>query len=227
MSKTVLFAGAAAFALIAGGASAAPSIGISGARTSAFVHVAKGAKMLWNQNSNTNGSRVDSQNYTSGTLSGFDDQGADDFVVPKKQEWTVTEIDVSGTYFQGYGPATSENVIFYSNNSGVPGKAVKGGTFTGLNGTDSSGSFAISLGKKGVKLKSGTYWVSVIANCSYHGGCGEWGWDENATVTGYEAQWRNPGGDWGVCPTWDTLASCTSSSADFAFDLQGKSTKKK
>jgi len=229
MSKTVLLAAAAAFALTAGGASAAqrPAIGAHGNTPVGVFHVAKGAKMLYNQNSGTNGEGVVSQNFTSGSFSPtYNAAGADDFVVPKKATWTVTEVDVSGLYFNGYGPATSENVTFYANSNNLPGKAVKGGTFTNLKGKDSSGSFTISLGKKGVKLKSGTYWVSVVANCSFEGGCGEWGWDETTAIHGNNAVWQNPDGGFGVgCTTWTEVGTCIGYNGDFAFDLQGKAKK--
>lgn len=230
MSKTALLAAAAALALTAGGASAAPSIGVAHGKISNVVHIAKGAKMLYNQNSGATGQLIDSQNFTSGTFSPtYNDSGADDFVVPKKTTWTVTEVDVTGGYFQGYGPAASENVIFYADAKGMPGSAVKGGTFNGIVGKDSSGSFAISLGK-GVKLKTGTYWVAVVANKAYDGGAnGEWGWGETGSTKGNPGMWQNPGGGFGVCPTWGTIPECISGApaGDYAFDLQGTAKKKK
>lgn len=230
MNKTVLLAAAAALALTAGGASAAqhPAIGVSGAKIMPVIHATK-TKMLYNQNSNTNGEGIVSQNFTSGSFSPtYNASGADDFVVPKKQTWKISEVDVSGLYFNGYGPASSENVIFYADNGGMPGNAVKNGTFTDIVGTDNSGSFSISLPNKGMTLKSGTYWVAVVANCSFTGGCGEWGWAENGTIHGNPAMWENPGGGFGTCPTWNTIANCISGApaGDFAFDLQGHSKKK-
>ncbi len=231
MNKTALLAAAAAVALTAGGASAVqhPAAGVSGGKINPVFRLAKGAKILYNQNSDTDGVGIDSQNFTSGTFSPTNnDQGADDFVVPKTVQWTVTQVDVSGLYFNGNGPAASENVTFYANNKGVPGSPVKNGTFTGLKGTDSSGSFSISLGKKGVSLKSGTYWVSVVANCWFENKvCGQWGWAENGTIHGDDAMWQNPSGGFGVCQSWGTVADCFSGTpaGDFAFDLQGKSKK--
>jgi hypothetical protein len=234
MSKTVFLATVAALALAAGGASAAsPSIGVSGAKVQPTIHIAKGAKFLYNQNSNSNGEGVDSQNFTSGDFTTYDNTAADDFVVPKKTQWTVTGVDVTGEYFNGSGPATSVDVTFYANAKNMPGKAVKGGTFTSLDCTGSP-SFSCSLGKKGVTLKSGTYWVGVVANCSFEGGCGEWAWENNGTIHGNPAMWQNPGGGFGVCPSWGTFDECIETSgggfipnADLMFDLQGKAKKKK
>ncbi len=235
MSKTVLLAAAAAFALTAGGASAAqkPVIGVHGQAPNAVFHLAKGAKMLYTQNSG-DGEGVVSMNFTSGSFSPtYNAAGADDFVVPKKTTWTVTEVDVSGIYFNSVSTcasscdfASSENVTFYADAKGVPGKAVKKGTFTALAGTDNNGSFSISLGKKGIKLKAGTYWVSVAANVNYGASGWEWGWDETSAIHGNNAMWENPEGGFGVgCTTWTDVGTCIGVNGDFAFDLQGKSKK--
>lgn len=177
--------------------------------------VSSGVQILYNQNSNGNGSTIFSDNYTSGTYTSQDSQGADDFVVPKGKTWTVTEVDVTGVYFNGSGPST-QDVIFYKNQHGKPGKAVKKGTFTGLNGNDSAGSFAITLPGSGLSLKAGHYWVSVVANCSFTSGCGEWGWDVTSTIHGDQAVWRGPN-----CPKWETLKKCFGQAGDLLFDLQG------
>jgi hypothetical protein len=233
MSKTVLLAAAAAFALTAGGASAAqtPVLGIHGPATSAVFHKAKGAKMLYNQNS-SDGTAIVSMNFTSGTYTAYDSAGADDFIVPKKAQWKVTEVDADGVYFNGSGTcssnceyATSENVTFYKDASGMPGTVVK--ALTGLKGTDTNGSFSISLGKKGVKLKSGHYWVSVAGNVSYTGTGYEWGWYETTAFHNDDAMWENPGAGFGVgCTTWGDIGTCLGYSGDLAFDLQGTSKKK-
>ena len=62
------------------------------------------ANILYNQNSDDAGSPLNSQNYTSGS-SQFNDQAADDFVIPKGQTWRITEVDVTGVYFNGSGTA--------------------------------------------------------------------------------------------------------------------------
>lgn len=218
MSKTVLMAAAAAFALTAGGAmAAAPSIGAHSGKIAPSIHTLKGAKMLYNQNSNSNGEGIVSQNFST-TDSIYDAAGADDFVVPSGKTWKVKQVDVTGLYFNGSGPATSENVIFYKNKGGMPGAIKK--EVDNLSGTGSGGVFSIPLGTK-VKLKPGTYWVSVVANMNFPG-FGEWGWEENGTIHGNPAMWQNPGGGFGVCPTWGTVGSCIGFTGDFMFDLQGK-----
>jgi hypothetical protein len=224
MSKVLLLAGASVLALSSAGASAMnpPAPGFAG-----NVHplqIPSGVRILYNQNSNPAGVGIDSQNFTSGTFSTGGTQGADDFVVPKGKTWTVTGVDVSGVYFNGSGPAASEDVIFYRNRKDEPGAAVKHGTFSALKGADNDGDLAIKLPDKGLTLAAGTYWVSVIANCSYQGGCGEWGWEVNRVQHGNQAMWRNPGGC--CCPTWETLEACFSMSGDFMFDLRGVARRK-
>ena len=231
MTKTALLAASAVLALCAGGAASAaalhPSQGATGAKVNKIFPTRPGNTVLYNQNSNGSGEFVSSQNFTSGSFTTYDDTGADDFVVPKGKKWTVREVDVTGEYSTG-GPAASENVTFYKDANGVPGKVVK--ALTNLTGTDTSGSFAISLGKKGVKLKAGHYWVGVVVNMNYTSH-GQWYWENTANaIQGTNGLWEDPGGGFGVCPTWGNLNSCIKTSggngipnADFMFELQGRS----
>jgi len=225
MNKSVLLTAVAAFALTAGGAYAgAPTVAGTGARPHYIHHFGStpGSTVLYNQNSNDGGTGVDSQNFES-TYAAYDDAGADDFKVPKGHTWKVKEVDVTGVYFSGSGPASSENVIFYKDASGLPGAKVA--EVDGRTGTDSGGSFAIKFGKGNtVKLTKGKYWVSVVANCSFTGGCGEWGWEVNSVQHGNMSAWENPGGGFGVCPTWGTTESCIGYGPDFMFELKGSST---
>lgn len=225
MSKSALLAAAAVIAFTTGGASAAehhPWTVATTAKVNPVVRHTKGVTVLYNQNSNSNGENIDSQTYTSGTYSSYNDQGADDFIVPKGSKWTVTEVDVTGCCV---GSNPNENVYFYKDNSGVPGAAVKHGSFTDLNGSGAP-NFAITLPKKGLKLKAGHYWVSVQVNCNYLSGCGEWGWTMNGTAHNDAAVWQQPGNGAGTgCTSWATLTTCFGYTGDFMFELQGKSKK--
>jgi len=184
----------------------------------------KGAKLLYDQNSNSSGNGVGSQNFTSGTFSSSDNSGADDFVVPKKMRWTITEVDVTGFYYNGPGPAKSEDVIFYRDDNGVPGKRIARGLFRSLVGADENGSFAITLPGHGLSLKPGTYWVAVIANCSYKGGCGEWAWELSTVDHGNKPMWREPGKS--RCGVWTEIESCFGYDGDLEFALGGKEKRK-
>ena len=206
MIKTTIVAATAVLALTTSGATLAAS----------HRPAHKPYTVLWNQNSNF-GYGLNSQNYGS-NMTGYNDAGADDFAIPSGQTWRIAEVDVTGAYFNGSGPSSSEAVTFYSNRKHRPYRIYRG-TFT-LNCTDNNGSFQCILPKL-VKLPSGTWWVSVVANCDFVGGCGEWDWTENTTVQNNEATWENPGGS-GKCTSWEPLHVCGGSPADLAFDLIGK-----
>jgi len=218
MNKTFLLAAASAIALCAAGGS--PCVAAKLLKSAKFN--SPPSNVLWNQNSNSAGYYLDSQNFTSGS-SQYNDQGADDFVVPTGVHWRITEVDVTAEYEDGSGPATSENVIFYKNKNGMPGAPVTNGTFTDLNGTGGP-NFAIVLPGRGIRLKPGRYWVSVIANMDFYSG-GLWAWGESSVENGKLAMWQNPGRGWGICPTWNPIENCQggASGPDFMFELKGKS----
>ncbi len=222
MTKTVLLTTAAVLALSVGSvASAKPAHpGISSPKGT-FAHqtifkTPKGGKTIYDQNSNDSGVGLVSDNFDSGSFASYSDQGADDFTVAKKAK--ITEVDVTGVYFNGPGPADGVNVFFYKDSGGLPGALVK--EIDNAKFTDSAGSFAIQTGK--VKLKKGTYWVSVQANMNFIGGAGEWGWEVNSVQHGNEAAWQNPGGGFGVCPSWAPVSGCLGYGPDFMFALKGK-----
>ena len=160
------------------------------------------ATVLRNQNSNF-GTGVLSDN----SNSQYGSVAADDFVIPSGETWRIAEVDVTGVYYNGSGPASSEVIAFYMNNKkGKPGR-VRRGPFT-LNCSDNNGSFQCILPKP-VSLSSGTWWVSVAANCDFVS-CGEWGWIENTVVHGNSAVSKQEGGPW------------TKLGTDLAFTLTGK-----
>ena len=106
-----------------------------------------GSKTLHDQNKDGAGNAILSDS--------FDDaQAADDFVVPKGHTWMVKEVDVTGVYLGGAGPADSENVIFYEDADGVPG-AVVGPDNSNIVGTDSAGSFSVKLARSCDSPKEG------------------------------------------------------------------------
>jgi hypothetical protein len=200
LNKAVLLSATAAAAIL----SCSAVVGASPVRTP--------STMLWNQNSNF-GYGVSSQVGT-GT---YADAAADDFVIPSGRTWRIAEVDVTGVYFNGSGsPAAA--ITFYTDKNGKPGR-IKQGPIK-LDCTNNAGSLQCILPKR-VKLSSGTWWLSVAANCDF-GSCGEWEWTENTSVHGNEAVWEDPGAG-GKCATWKPLHVCFAGSpADLAFDLIGK-----
>ncbi|MGD0192838.1 MAG: hypothetical protein ABSD74_19045 [Rhizomicrobium sp.] len=220
MSKIALLAAASAIAISAGSQAAVQSpvqssrgFDVHATRLSITV---PGVKTLYSQNNDDAGVAVISQNFES-SMSIYDAQGADDFVVPKGKTWTVEEVDITGVYFNGSGPAASENVTFYADSNGLPGKQIA--AITKAKGADNGGSFAIKI--HAVKLKPGHYWVSVGANCSFVT-CGEWGWELRSVQANDMAAYQAPGGS-GPCTTWQPLDVCFGNGTppDFMFALKG------
>jgi hypothetical protein len=172
--------------------------------------------VLYNQNNNDSTVGVVSQNFEASN-DAFDAQSADDFIVPVGQIWTVKTILVTGVYFNGSGPAASENVTIYHDNAGVPGTVAAAVTKVGL---DSAGSFIIKTGS--IALNAGHYWLSVQANMDFSTG-GEWGWESRTKQHKVVAQWQNPNGGFGTgCTTWGPLPTCVPSGGpDLMFKLKG------
>lgn len=224
MKKSVLFASAAVFALCAGAASAAPGVTSKGSNHFArhTAHHSPSA-VLWDQDTDDSGIGLVSQNFES-SFDAYDAQAADDFVVPEGEKWSVKEVDATGVYFNGSGPAATVHVAFYKNKGTLPGKVVADFPAVAPSGDD-FGSFTIKLPSK-VKLKTGTYWVSVQANLDFGAG-GEWGWENTATLqNGSPAAWRNPGGGFGTgCDDWTAENTCivAGQGPDHLFVLKGKS----
>jgi hypothetical protein len=221
MKTNLLLAATAVIALTTGSALAEPPMAaFDGPKANPLVRHSPGKRVLYDQNSDSSFAYVNSQNYESG-VTADDDQAVDDFIVPSGKTWKVTEVDVSGCC--AGTTSVTENVYFYRDKNGAPGKLVKHGSFTNLSGTGNP-SFEIGLGK-GVALKAGHYWVSVVANCNSADGCG-WGWGVRTTIENDPALWQNPGNGRGTgCTTWTTLQTCFGSAyaGDFLFELQGKS----
>lgn len=178
-------------------------------------HPVPSPTVLYNQNSNF-GQGIVSDNFSS-AMSSYDSIGADDFWVPSGQTWEITEADVTGSYVDGSGPASSVVVSFWG--GAYPQRIAQHGadTFT-LSCTDNAGSFACMLplssrGKPLVRLRGGSagkgYWLSVVANCDLTT-CGEWQWTSSTAVHNSEGEWKNPGAGWHTpCGNgWGTIRAC-------------------
>ncbi len=153
--------------------------------------------VLYDQYNNAGTNATSSQDFEA-SLDAFDDELADDFVVPGGQSWSVESIDADGVYFNGAGPAQSFNVRFYTNSGGLPGTLVE--SRIGMSYTQSNSTFSVTL-SPAVCLASGTYWVSVQARQDFTP-AGQWGWTDRTVQSNSAAAWQNPGGGFGVCTTW-------------------------
>ncbi|HSC18431.1 MAG TPA: choice-of-anchor R domain-containing protein [Rhizomicrobium sp.] len=176
-----------------------------------------GSKTLYDQNRDASGNWVSSEPAENG-FSGT--QAADDFAVPKGHTWIVKEVDLTGIYFNGSGPANYEDVNFYRDSGGLPGNLVA--SCPNEHGTENDfGSFAIVLSPTcKAKLRGGkTYWVSVQVSMDFANG-GEWAWSLSSDTSGNQAAWQNPDGD--VCQTWGHIKDCLGLDGDLMFALKGK-----
>lgn len=224
MKKMLLLAAAAAFAMSANAAGPGASSAGTGAKVG--VKPAQGPDAtLYDQNNNSNGIGIVSQNFEA-TFDAYDAQGADDFTVPAGQCWKIKEVDVTGVYFNGSGPASSVHVTFYKQKNGAPNEAAIVADYPALVPVDSAGSFVIKL-PTAAKAKAGKkYWVSVYANLDFQAG-GEWGWDTNNAQSGTAAMWKNPGGGFGTgCSAYADMVTCIGAlgqGPDYMFALKGKS----
>jgi len=171
---------------------------------------------LFDNNSGDSGIGISSQNFEPAN-DAFDDAAADDFIVPQNTKWHIKQVIVTGVYYNGSGPAVSENVTFYTNKSKLPNTVKK--TYTGIVGTDNgTGSFVIKL-PSAATLSGGAnpagkhYWVSVQVNMDFGVG-GQWGWEGSlnnptAPAAPYNDAWENPGDGFGTgCTTWTVEYTC-------------------
>ena len=158
--------------------------------------------MLYDQYDNASLNGTSSQNFEAAN-DAFDNELADDFVVPAGPGWGVNGIDVDGVYFNGPGPATTFNVSFYTNNAGLPGTLVAARAAQAYTG---AGGDAVITINPAVSLGAGTHWVSVQANQNFTP-AGQWGWIDRTVQSNEGAAWQNPNGGFGVCPTWGRRAT--------------------
>lgn len=219
MNKTVLLATAALLAVTTGASAKTfhPATVHHGfAHAHPFVAPNKHTVTLYDQNGNDAGASVVSSNFES-TFDSYDSQGADDFTVPSLHQWIIKQVNVTGAYFNGSGPADSVTVFFYKDNGGLPGDLIA--EVDGSQFTDTNGSFSINL-DDAVSVKAGTYWVSVQANIN--SSAGEWGWEVNAVQNGNLSAWQNPGDGFGTgCTTWGATETCVGEGPDFMYSLVG------
>jgi hypothetical protein len=184
-----------------------------------------GLVTLFDNSTNDVGVGVLSQSF--GDYPTYSSYGADDITVPAGHIWKVKKVTAYGVYFNGAGPATSEDVVFYTNKKGLPNLVKK--SYSGLVGADSGGTFTITLpttaGLSGgpVGGPGKTYWLSTVANMDFGTG-GEWGWEDSTNAVANQLVWENPGGGFGVCPTWTDEVVCVGDYGQHSkmFTLTGK-----
>jgi hypothetical protein len=234
--KTVLLASVATLALIGGAYAGANPMSAAGARGTAqrLIHAPPpGLSTLYDQNIGDAGYGWFSQTLSS--YPQYDEYLADDFKVPAGHTWKVKEVDTTGFYYNGSGPASSVNVLFWNDNKGLPNKdskVVECDNLTPRSGLD-TGSFQIKLPKScKAHLKGGTngkrYWVTVQANLQGLFTSGYWAWMQNVNVANKQgASYYYGGGNSVTDPQclqqFETIADCWSvGPVDLAFALLGR-----
>ena len=88
--------------------------------------------------------------------------------------------------------------------------------------TVSGTTYTVNLSPAAV-LTAGTYWIEIQANMTF-GTQGEWGWTDRTVQSNSPAAWQNPGGGFGICPTWmPKLAVCipTAGGPDQVYRING------
>lgn len=237
MMKTMLLATAATLALTGGATAVTNHMSAGGARGTA-QHVTHtpppGLVTLYDQNIGDGGYGWFSQTLSS--YPQYDEYLADDFKVPAGHTWKVKEVDTTGFYYNGPGPASSVNVLFWNDKRGLPdkdSKVVECDNLTPKSGLD-TGSFQIRLPKSckanltgGAKGKR--YWVTVQANLQGFFTSGYWAWTQNVNAANKEGAGYYYGGGNSVfdpqcLQQFEAIRDCWNGAApvDLAFALLGK-----
>jgi subtilisin-like proprotein convertase family protein len=219
---SVAAATAAARAAVSERSSAPTLLGSGGVTSHGRTQPHAPRVILYDQTDNDSGLATSSQNFEA-AFDAYDNQAADDFVVPGGESWNVQTVNAIGQYFNGTGPVVSVNVWFYADAGGLPGAQVY--EALGVVPVDTAGSFVINLPAPAV-LPAGTYWISVQANMDFGVG-GQWGWDDRVVTSNSPAAWQNPGGGFGTpCTSWGARgATCgiDGVNPDQVFSLEGTS----
>lgn len=176
------------------------------------------APTLYDQNDNDGG-----DGFTS--MSVFDTQAADDFVVPATEGWHVTSVFAPGS---DQLDLSSVTVTIYGDSSGAPGARVYTVTVPSGSFTDDPGLFFYPGGNLTIPIDAtltpGHYWLSVQGDGSY------WFWEIRGVVSTHPAMWQNPDdGFVSGCTSWGDMATCfgalgrpySPNSLDLMFTLNG------
>ena len=142
-------------------------------------------------------------------MAAFNDQAADDFVLPTPPfeiNTFITRVRVMGEYSQGGGPASSFNIYIYANAAGhLPGTLIAAFLNRPYSGTPPD--FTIDLPSP-LLISPGTYWVSVQARQDFKPS-GQWYWHNRTVQSNAGAVWQNPGDGYGTgCTSWNRKNAC-------------------
>lgn len=167
--------------------------------------------VVYDQMSNPAGTMLVSQEFTDNASLNYTCSGADDFVVPQDQTWTIGGVALNGYYFEADdGGFEKFNLSFYSDQEGKPGDLLY--EFLGIEtffltevpvGETVMTQFEVIL-PQSVTLNSGKFWVSaqIVGDMEEQG---RWGWALAMNDPNIEEKWhwQNPGDGYGTgFTTW-------------------------
>lgn len=224
--------GAAVAAVTSGpiGAQSGPRMGVHVGKREVSRPYNTNLVILYDQYNNPGTFAVNSQNFEA-VYDAYDDFLADDFTTPPNQRWGIQQIDIDGLYYNGTGPAASFNIFVHKTVGSLPKdppnptttRLAQSYTVVGASTFRITVSPTISI----PPLGSGQHlWISLQANQNFAGGTtGQFGWTTRTVQSNSPAAWKNPGGGFGICPTWGTLTTCIAglpaNEKDLLFTLSG------
>ena len=126
----------------------------------------------------------------------------------------ICSIDIQGRYSDGSpglpgDPNSTVQLTIYNDDNGIPGDIRYQETFPGSVDADADGNFTLEPAQviEATLNPDTRYWISVAAVMEF-GLAGQWFWSSAEDTNDNAALWQNPGGGFGVCPTWGTFADC-------------------
>ena len=126
----------------------------------------------------------------------------------------ICSIDIQGRYSAGApglpgDPNSTVELTIYADDNGIPGAVQYTESFPGSVDADADGNFTLEPAQviEATINPDTRYWISVVAVMEF-GLSGQWYWASATDANDNAALWQNPGGGFGVCPSWATFAEC-------------------
>lgn len=175
---------------------------------------------LYSQTDSPSSNGAPAQNFEA-AFNIYDNEGADDFVVPANTQWDVDGVVIIGTQSTGGTPA-SVNVAFYADDATFPAATP---TCNYANVATFTGNTTINVTLPSVcSLTPGNWWVAFSVNQNFNPS-GQYFWSNRTVQSNNGGVWRNPGGGFGTsCANWDRQTTCGvggGTNPDFLFQILG------
>ena len=202
--KTLLASGIAAAIFAVSTAGAAPVASTTNVAVQPVFNTPSGSTVLFDQTANPGTNGAPAQNFSS-SYDSYDNEAADDFVVPAGG-WTISSVNIISSGTAGFTGATPAAVTIYPDAGGMPG-ATPACSYPTAAATVTASSTSIAL-PSGCSLGAGTYWVGISIDFNFVTQ-GQFFWSTQTSGSGNLAVWRNPGDGFALgCTNWGTLPAC-------------------